>query len=140
MPAFGWHFLRAQFHPRTLGAFSAYAPIWREVTRWSLMGVVLSELTANAHAYFVTFLSGPKAFALLALGSLMMRPVLLVLQALPDAERPTMARLIAAGDVKRAKRTLNEFRTAAAAVWLATIVPGSRDPDLVPPSSDQEGL
>lgn len=121
VPAFGWSFLRDQFDPKALGSFAAYRPIWRDVTRWSLMGVVLSEMTANAHAYFVTFLSGPKAFALLALGSLLMRPVSLVLQALPDRERPAMARSIAAGDIERAGKSVGEFRFAAGAVWLATI-------------------
>jgi len=29
------------------------------------MGVVFTELTINAHAYLVTFISGPGAFALL---------------------------------------------------------------------------
>jgi O-antigen/teichoic acid export membrane protein len=96
-------------------------PIWRDVTRWSLLGVALSEITANAHAYFVTFISGPKAFALLAIGSLLMRPVFLVLQALPDRERPTIARYLAAGDLRSANRTRMEFRLAAIAVWLGTV-------------------
>ncbi len=56
------------------GFASVYAPIWKNVTRWSLMGVVLSEMTANAYAYLVTFISGAHAFALLAIGSLMLRP------------------------------------------------------------------
>ena len=70
------------------------APIWQEFARWAVFGVVLTEFTANAHAYLVTFISGPKAFAVLALGSLLMRPASLVLSALPDIERPRMARKI----------------------------------------------
>ena len=72
-----------------------YRPIFRDVTRWSLTGVILTELTVNAHAYFVTFICGPGAFALLALGMLLMRPASLVQSALPDLERPAMARAIA---------------------------------------------
>ncbi len=120
LPAFGWAFLRDQLRLSRQGSFAAYGPIWRDVTRWSLMGVVLSEMTANAHAYFVTFICGPKAFALLALGSLLMRPVFLVLQALPDRERAAMARFIANGDSKSAHRSVREFRCAAGAVWLGT--------------------
>ena len=120
VPVFGWTFLCKQFFPGSQGSFAVYMPIWRNVTRWSLLGVVLSEVTANAHAYFVTFISGPKAFALLAIGSLLMRPVFLVLQALPDRERPTIARLLAAGDFESANRTRIEFRFAAIAVWLGT--------------------
>ena len=121
IPVFGGAFLRKQFLPGGRGSFASYLPIWRDVTRWSLLGVVLSEVTANAHAYFVTFISGPKAFALLAIGSLLMRPVFLVLQALPDRERPTIARYLASGDLKSAIRTRMEFRLAAVAIWLATV-------------------
>jgi uncharacterized membrane protein len=121
IPVFGRAFLRKQFLPGAQGSFATYLPIWRDVTRWSLLGVVLSEVTANAHAYFVTFISGPKAFALLAIGSLLMRPVFLVLQALPDRERPTIARYLASGDLKSAIRTRLEFRLAAVAIWLATV-------------------
>lgn len=119
VPVFGLPFLKKQFAAE--GSFAVYRPIWRDVTRWSLMGVVLSEVTANAHAYFVTFISGSKAFALLALGALLMRPVFLVLQALPDRERPAIARFLAAGDHEGANRARHEFRMAAVAVWLGTV-------------------
>lgn len=118
---FGTDHLRRQFAPGPAGALSAYKAIWFDLTRWSLLGVVLTELTANAHAYLVTFLSGPKAFALLAVGSLVMRPVSLVLTALPDMERPRMAREIAAGRLAEAFKCVKEFRTAAGAIWLAAV-------------------
>ncbi|HWA04305.1 MAG TPA: hypothetical protein VG819_12355 [Rhizomicrobium sp.] len=120
VPVFGRKFLARQI--RSGGSFRVYAPIWRDVTRWSLLGVVLSEVTANAHAYFVTFIAGAPAFALLALGALLMRPVFLVLQALPDRERPTIARYLAAGDYGSANRCRIEFRMAAVAIWLATVL------------------
>ena len=119
--AFGWRYLREQFRLKAAGSLAAYRVTWHELSRWSLLGVVLTEMTANAHAYFVTFISGPQAFALLALGGLLMRPVSLVLSALPDMERPIMARRLAEGDAAGAWRSVNEFRTATAAVWLATI-------------------
>jgi hypothetical protein len=115
-------YLRKQFAPSAAGRLADYAPVWRDLTRWSLLGVAATELTVNAHAYFVTFFSGPTAFALLALGSLLMRPVAVVLSSLPDMERPVMARAIGAGDFGRAFRVVKEFRTAAAAVLLATIL------------------
>jgi len=113
-------FLVRQFAPSSAGRLSAYAPVWRDLTRWSVLGVAATELTVNAHAYFVTFFSGPGAFALLAMGSLLMRPVSLVLSSLPDMERPVMARAIGAGDLARAFRAVKEFRTAAAAVLAGT--------------------
>ena len=72
---------------------------WRDLARWAVIGVVLTEFTANAHAYIVTFVAGPKAFALLAVGALVMRPASLVLSSLPDIERPRMAQKIGAGDI-----------------------------------------
>ncbi|MDE1938266.1 MAG: hypothetical protein KGI68_04535 [Alphaproteobacteria bacterium] len=102
--------------------FSHYLPIWQNVTRWSLLGVVLTELTVNAHAYFVTFISGPKAFGLLALGALFMRPASLVLSALPDIDQPVMTRHLAHGDTKGALRVVNEFRMASGLVLVGTII------------------
>ncbi len=122
LAVFGRSYLMRQFRPGAAGTLRAYWPVWRELARWSLAGVVLSEMTGNAHAYFVTFICGPKVFALLAVGALMMRPLSLVLSALPDMERPVMARKIAQGDIAGALRCVNEFRTAAGAVLLATIV------------------
>lgn len=119
--AFGRAYLIRQFVRLGKGSVLAYGPIWRDLTRWSMLGVVMTEMTGNAHAYLVTFLSGPQSFALLAVGALLMRPVSLVLSALPDMERPVMARAIAKRDIAGALRSVKEFRTAAGAVWLATL-------------------
>lgn len=115
-------YLARQFRPGGEGSLLAYAVSWRELARWAALGVVLTEFTANSHAYIVTFVAGPKAFALLALGSLVMRPASLVLSALPDIERPRMALKIGTGDIKGAFRGVKEFRTAAVAIWLATLL------------------
>ena len=118
---FGWRHWRDLIRSAATQSFGRYRPMWQDVTRWSLLGVVLTELTANAHAYFVTFISGPKVFGLLALGALFMRPASLVLGALPDIDQPLMTRRIAEGDVRGAFRVVKEFRTAAGAVLAATI-------------------
>ena len=122
LAAFGRRYLAQQIWLGRDGALADYAPIWRDVTRWSLMGVVLTETTANAHAYLVTLISGPGAFALLAIGALLMRPISLVYAALPDLERPAMARAIAAGDAARALRIVKQFRTAVGAMWVVTVL------------------
>ncbi len=118
---FGVGYLKKLFASAATGSLRAYSAIWRDLTRWSLLGVVLTEMTANAHAYLVTFISGPKAFALLAVGSLFMRPVSLCLTALPDLERPIMARYITGGEIPRARRSVFEFRAATGAVWIITV-------------------
>lgn len=119
--ALGSDFLSKQFLHLGKGSLVGFKPIWREFSRWSLLGVTLAELTANAHAYLVTFLAGPRAFAVLAVGALLMRPVSLVLGALPDLERPRMTLALAAGDTRQAFRYLNQFRTASGATWMATL-------------------
>ncbi len=119
--AFGQRFLREQLWLTRAGSLGAYATIWRDLGRWSVAGVALTEFTVNAHAYLVTFLAGPAAFAPLAVGALLMRPVQLVLTAVPDRERPVIARQLAVGDRAAARRSVNHFRIAAGAVWLATV-------------------
>lgn len=119
---FGRDFLRAQVFALHEGSLRAFVPIWRDLARWSLLGVVSTELTANAHAYLVTMISGPKAFALLAVGSLFMRPVSLVMTALPDAERAVMARAMATGKFGQAVRAVFNFRVASFIVLAGTSI------------------
>ncbi|HEX3810251.1 MAG TPA: hypothetical protein VHW02_11205 [Rhizomicrobium sp.] len=119
--SFGWGYIALQARAIRDGSLKRYLSVWKEVTRWSFLGVVSTELTVNAHAYLVTFFSGPKAFALIAVGSLFMRPVSLAMTALPDVERPIMARDVANGKIAHALRTVKEFRTASTAIWLGTL-------------------
>ena len=118
----GRDFARDQLGAIRKGRLRDYAPIFRDLTRWSLLGVALTEATVNAHAYLVTFVSGSGAFALLALGMLVMRPISLVQSALPDLERPVMTRAIAAQDIKGLLRIQREFLAALLAVWTVTVL------------------
>jgi len=121
LAVFGRGFLVQQVRALRDGSLAAYAPIWRDLTQWALLGVVTSELSVNAHAYLVTFFAGPQAFALIAAGSLFMRPVSLCLTALPDRERPLMVRTLMNGDRAGTERCVREFRFAAAAIWAVTL-------------------
>ena len=118
---FGRDFFRTQWTAMA-GHPSRYWPIFRDLSRWSLVGVVLTELTVNAHAYLVAFISGPGAFALLALGMLLMRPASLMQSALPDLERPAMSRAIAAADTAALSRIRRHFTWGLAAIWLANVL------------------
>jgi O-antigen/teichoic acid export membrane protein len=119
---FGRAFFRAQWRGLRQGRLRHYLPAFRDVTGWSLMGVALTEATLNAHAYLVTFIAGPGAFALPALGMLLMRPVSLVQTALPDLERPAMTRAFTARDGARLDRSLFEFQSALAVTLVAAIL------------------
>ena len=121
LAVFGRPFLEQQIAALWHGTLSAYAPIWRDLTQWALLGVVTTELSANAHAYLVTFFSGPKSFALIAAGSLFMRPVSLCLTALPDRERPLLVQTLMKRDHVAADACVRDFRGAAAAIWLLTL-------------------
>ncbi|HEY2836417.1 MAG TPA: hypothetical protein VGI89_07600, partial [Rhizomicrobium sp.] len=117
---FGKEFFRDQIAAIDQGQIRDYRAIFRDLTRWSLFGVILTELTVNAHAYLVTFISGPGPFALLALGQILMRPASLVQSALPDLERPRMTRAIAAKESCTVTHLMRDFRMALLMVWFAT--------------------
>jgi O-antigen/teichoic acid export membrane protein len=119
---FGRTHWRLQFRAVREGRLSDYIPVFRNVTGWSLLGVALTEITLNAHAYLVTFIAGSGAFALPALGMLLMRPASLVQSALPDLERPAFMRAIAASDGVKLGRSLREFQAALGLVLVATML------------------
>lgn len=118
---FGFAFFRTQF--RAIGGNPRrYWPVFRDLSRWSLLGVALTEITVNAHAYLVTFISGAGSFALLALGMLLMRPASLMQSALPDLERPSMSRAMAANDIAGLLRIQRQFTGALLATWLLNVL------------------
>lgn len=120
--AFGPAYLLLQFVRVSLRALPEYHPIWRDYVRWSLLGVVTTEATANAHAYIVTLIGGPSAFAPIAASALLIRPVTLAMNALTDFERPSWARLMgAAGNHSKVRASSFQFRMVLLAVWLASL-------------------
>jgi len=119
---FGPAFFAAQWRAVRQGRLASYLPIFRELTGWSLLGVALTEATLNAHAYLVTLIAGPGAFALPALGMLLMRPASLVQSSLPDLERPAMMRALAAKDGRRLSQILRNFLWALLAVLAGTVI------------------
>ncbi len=118
---FGRCFFRDQIAAIRHGRLAAYRAIFRDLTRWSLFGVILTELTVNAHAYLVTFISGSGPFALLAVGQILMRPASLVQSALPDLERPRLTRAVALKDKAGIAQMLRHFRAALLVVWFGTM-------------------
>ena len=107
------------------GRLGRYAKVWREQSRWTLLGVVTSEATANAHSYLVTFFAGPAAFAPLAAASLFLKPVPMVVTSLTQLERPVMARALSSGNLAAALHANRLFRISVLVVWAATVMVGS---------------
>jgi len=121
---FGRGYFVKQFVHIRLRAIPRYADVWRQHSSWSLVGVITTEATVNAHAYIVTLVSGPLAFAPIAASALIIRPVGVVMNALSEFERPQMARQIASRDLRSAQRSARMFLCVLALTWALTAAGG----------------
>jgi len=119
---FGASFL-ARHRPTGLGrAFASYRPVWKRQSAWTLIGVITTEATSNAHSYIVTLFAGPAAFAPIAVGMLFFRPVNVCITALTQLERPRMARAVGQGNDRAARGSARAFMAALVVIWVATAV------------------
>jgi putative peptidoglycan lipid II flippase len=116
----GARYLREQFGKVSIADIPRYGPVWRAYSRWSLIGVVTTEATANCHSYIVTLVFGPAAFAALAATALAIRPITVGTNALVDLERAQMAREIAGGRLDSLAGTVRLFRLALLLIWGGT--------------------
>ncbi|WP_457107422.1 hypothetical protein [Methylobacterium sp. P5_C11] len=119
--AFGPHHLAEQLRWPRLEGVSRYGAVWKEHSSWSLLGLVTTEATGNAHAYFVTLISGAAAFAALAASALLIRPAIILMNALGEFERPRLAWLIAQQRWSDVDRTMVLFRFILMSGWFATL-------------------
>lgn len=122
--ALGRDFLSRQFLRALAGRLSDYGEVWQTQSRWTLLGVTTTELTANAHSYLVMLVAGPTAFAPLAAASLFFKPVQLCATSLAQLERPSMTRAISARDLQRTVSIARTFRLALMLVWLLATAGG----------------
>ncbi|WGJ14171.1 hypothetical protein QEV83_16200 [Methylocapsa sp. D3K7] len=122
--AIGLAFIEMQFRRAWVGSFRDYGDVWRDHARWTLLGVVSSEATANAHSYVVTLHAGPAAFAPIAAATLLVKPISLIITSLTQLERPVMARHLASGDMTAALQSVAFFRLAVILTWTGTISAG----------------
>lgn len=104
-----------------IASLGAYRPIWRDQASWALVVVVTSEATTNGHAYLVTAMLGPDAFAPLSVAALFLRPLNVCITALTQTERPRMARDLSAGRVDAAERSRRHFLLVLLLLWAGTI-------------------
>jgi hypothetical protein len=118
---FGRQYFLTQFVRIRLYHLPRYAHVWRQHSRWSLVGVITTEATVNAHAYIVTLISGPLAFAPIAASALIIRPISVVINALTEFERPQMARQIARRDIASVQRSAGTFLLVLVLTWAMTV-------------------
>lgn len=105
-----------------LAFIKSYIQVWRDHSRWTVLGVVATEATANAHVYLITFTLGPAAFAPIAAAALLLRPLGVVQLALADFERPRLARLVSSENLREIRRSLTQFQLALGLVWASTAI------------------
>lgn len=117
---FGLPYLARQMALGPMRRLANYRTVWKEHARWSLLGVLSTEATINAHAYLVTAIAGPAAFAPIAASALLLRPLSVGTNALSEFERSRMARMLARDDLAGARRAAKGFRLMLVLVWLAT--------------------
>jgi len=99
---------------------AAYLPVWRTQTKWAFLGVIVTELTSNAHVYAVVAIVGTTKFAPIAFAALLWRPVTVCVSALTPSERAEMAKEIAHGGGRFPKRSFGAFIFVLIATWLAS--------------------
>lgn len=117
---FGLPYLHRLLPHLRIADVRGYSVIWKRMSSWSVLGVVTTEATNNAHAYLVTAFLGPAAFAPLAASALVTRPVSVISTALSDFERPRLARQIGEARFSEMRHSLRMFHGAIAAAWLLT--------------------
>lgn len=105
-----------------LAAIRRYSLIWRQHSRWSLLGVATTEATANAHAYLVTIVYGPAAFAPLAASALLIRPIQVAINAISEYERAKIAKEVCISQGLMKTPSLTVFRAALGSIWALTSI------------------
>jgi hypothetical protein len=105
----------------SLHRLRSYRGVWRQHSRWSFLGVISNEATANAHSYLVTSFYGPSAFAPLAASSLITRPFQVTSNALEEFERAQMAGELGTLRFDTVRRGVRFFRSIMMASWGGTV-------------------
>ena len=119
---FGWQQLRRQFGSTSLSTLANYREVWLRHSSWSLLGVITTEATANAHAYIIMLFSGSATFAGLAASGLVIRPTVVLTNALSEFERPRMARLIAQKQWGHVVKLASAFRLFLVMGWIISVL------------------
>lgn len=121
MAPFGVSFLLKHLRIDWRASITAYKPIWRDQSRWAVVGLVTTEATNNAHSYLVASIAGPAAFAPIAAAMLFLRPIGVCMVSLTQIERPAMARAFSAGNRASAFKFAMRFMAVLFLIWVLTI-------------------
>jgi hypothetical protein len=118
-PFLGRRFFSIQMQATRLALFRDFIPIWKKQAGWSMIAVLANAVTIESHVFVVTFISGPEAFAPIALAALFFRPTLIGIYALTQTERPKLANLVIKDGIYAAKIATKSFITITTTLWFA---------------------
>ncbi|ADM09424.1 hypothetical protein PB2503_06792 [Parvularcula bermudensis HTCC2503] len=118
---FGTAYWRQQIGAVRPKAVLSYHAVWKKHAGWSLLGVITTEATSNSHAYIVTALYGPAAFAPIAAAALIIRPIMVIVKALSEFERAQMAKTIVQRNFSALRQSLWMFRGMLLLVWIGSV-------------------
>lgn len=99
-----------------------YRLVWRDQSRWSLLGVSANEAAANAQLYLLALLAGAATVAPIAASALLMRPINVVQNAMIDFERARIAQSLATRAFDETYRSVRMFRHMLLLLWAGTII------------------
>jgi O-antigen/teichoic acid export membrane protein len=91
------------------GKFTPFKIGFLDKGKHSLVGVMTTEATANAHSYLVVTLLGPAFFAPIAAAVLLFRPIPLLISTLTQLERPRLAKYINHKQLSQALNLVKRF-------------------------------
>lgn len=92
---------------------------FKQYGRWSFVGVLSTEATANMHAYIISIFFGAKAFAPIAAATLLYRPISVVILSLTQMERPILSRLMMANSTEI---LVNRYRTYKRMIQVSFVI------------------
>lgn len=110
--------MRGLFNAQLRGFKDAF----RSHAGWALIGVIATEVTSNAYAYLVGFLSGPEAYAPIAAVAIFLKPTQVLAQSMTQYERPRLARFSAASEVAELDRALRGFSRVLAGFFTLNVI------------------
>lgn len=115
----GKNFVADTWNGAFFGSLSLFRESYSLHGKHALVGVITTEATANAHAYLVTFLLGPAAFAPLAAALLIFRPIPVIIMTITQFERPRLARLLRERQWTTVVANIRWFNWGMIAIWLS---------------------
>lgn len=121
----GKEFVNSQFRSVLSAKLGGFFEGVKRQGRYALVGVLATECTSNSHAYLITSILGPSAFAPIAAATLLFRPFMVVLTSLTQVERPRLRRLISEGLAAKAKSSLSRFLFINLFSWCVTAIAAS---------------